>query len=293
MKTLFYVFLSLAFAFSLQVSALAGGDEVLAKVGNRKITVADFDRFLSSYPPEQQKFLTENPNNKEILLKRMTQVLALSDIARTKGLEKDERIKQQIGYLTNEILAQELIRQEIAKIQVSEDDIKSYYKANMESFNAPEMVKARHILIKVGRAASEEEKNNAREKAEGILKRIKAGEDFAKLAAELSDDPGSKVNGGELGFFPRGRMVKPFEDAAFAMKPGEVSGLVETQFGFHIIKVEEKKPAGIEPFDAVRDKIRAKLTDDISKERTKNLIDTALKDSGVEMHPELLSKAKK
>lgn len=293
MKKAFFVFLSFTVVFFLQGSALAGSEEVLAKVGGKKITVADFERFLSSYPPEQQKFLAENPKNKEILLKRLTQVLALSDIARAKGLDKDERIKQQIDYYSNEILAQEVLRQEVAKTEVTEDDMKSYYKANEEAFKAPEMVKARHIMIKVGKSASEEEKNKAREKAEGILKRIRAGEDFTKLAAEFSDDPGSKEKGGELGFFARGMMVKPFEEAAFSLKPGEVSGLVETQFGFHIIQVEEKKPAGIESFDAVREKIRTKLTEDISKERTKRLIDKALKDAGTEMHPELLSGAKK
>ena len=279
---------SIIFVVSLNMNAYAGDDAILAKVGDKKITVAEFDRFVSSFPPDKQKFLTESAKNKETLLRRMVQVTALSDIAKARGLDKDERTRQMIEYYSNEILGQVLLREEIAKINITDEDVKTYYKANENAFKTQEMVKARHILIKVDKSATEEEKKKAREKAEGILKKIKAGEDFAKLATESSDDPGSKVKGGDLGFFGRGKMVKPFEEAAFSLKPGEVSGLVETQFGFHIIKVEEKKEAGVEPFETVKEKVRMKLLDEMTKVRTKDFIDNVLKDAKAEMHPELL-----
>jgi len=278
---------------SLYLPAFASDDAVLAKIGDKKITVAEFEKFVSSYPREQQKLLEENPKNKENLLRRMVQVKTLSEIAKSQGLDNDEGIKQQIAYYTEEILAQSLLRKEIEKINITDEDVKSYYKVNEKSFVTPEMVKARHILVKVDKSASEEEKKKAREKAEDILKKIKAGEDFAKLAGEVSDDPGSKVKGGDLGFFGRGRMVKPFEEAAFSLKPGEVSGLVETQFGFHIIKVEERKEAGVEPFEAVKEKVRTKLQNEVTKEKTKDFIDAAMKNAGVEIHPELLPGGKK
>ncbi len=155
------------------------------------------------------------------------------------------------------------------------------------------MVRVRHILVKVDESASEKEKKAAKKKAESILKKIKSGEDFAKLAAEVSDDPGSKQKGGELGFFPRGRMVKPFEDAAFALKPGKVSGLVKTQYGYHIIEVEEKKAAGIQSFEDVQESIRQKLSQDQTKAKVVEFIEKAMKDAKVEIHPEALTGDKK
>jgi len=276
----------------LGANAFAGDDAVLAKVGDKIITVAGFNRFIDSFPPDKQKFILDNPKGKETLLRRIVQVMTLSDVARAKGMDKDERIKQQLDYYVNEILAQELLKQELAKISITDEDLKAYYKANEDTFKVPEMVKARHILISAGKSAGADEKKKAMEKAEELLKRIKAGEDFAKLAAEFSDDKGSKEKGGDLGSFGRGRMVKPFEEAVFALKPGEVSGLVETQFGFHIIKVEEKTAAGIEPFEQAKGKVRNRLMDEMAKEKSKTFIENVMKEAKSEIHPELLQSGK-
>lgn len=108
-------------------------------------------------------------------------------------------------------------------------------------FSEPEQIQASHILVKVTPEGSQEEKDAARKKIEDILKQIQAGQDFAELAKAHSDDPGSKDKGGDLGFFARGVMVKPFEDAAFALPVGGVSNVVETTFGYHIITVTGKK----------------------------------------------------
>ena len=130
----------------------------------------------------------------------------------------------------------------IDKIDVSEQELTEYYRNNTDRFTRPETVRASHILIKIGKDAIEFEKNEARKKLEKIRDRALKGEDFSELAKKFSEGP-SAEKGGELGFFQRGQMVKPFEEAAFALKPGEISNIVETQFGFHIIKVLDKKPA--------------------------------------------------
>lgn len=294
MKFLFSVIALLLFspaALTYQ-NAFAADDAVLANIGDKKITTADFERFISAYPPDKQKFLAENPQSKATLLKRIVEVTVLSDMARSKSLDKDPLVKEQIDYYANEILAQELLKIETSKIEPTEKDLMRFYSRNEDKFKVPEMVRARHILLKIGSNPSEEEKKRVREKAEGVLKRARSGEDFAKLATELSEDTGSKNKGGDLGFFQRGRMVKPFEETAFSLKPGEISGIVETQFGYHIIKVEEKKEAGIEPFDKVREKIKAAVVNEMRKEMTKNIVERAMKDAGAEIHPELLNPAK-
>jgi peptidyl-prolyl cis-trans isomerase D len=127
-------------------------------------------------------------------------------------------------------------------IKISPDEIAKYYQDNLDKYKVKERVKARHILIKLGKDASAEEVKKAKARIAAIEKELKAGKDFAELAKKNSEGP-SAASGGDLGWFPRGAMVKAFEDAAFALKSGEVSGPVRTQFGFHLIKVEKHEPA--------------------------------------------------
>ncbi len=156
-------------------------------------------------------------------------------------------------------------QQVVSGISVSEGKIKSYYDSHPDEFKLPEQVRASHILIKVDPKADEKTKAEARKKIEDIQTKIKNGEDFAKLATENSDCP-SSAKGGDLGFFSRGQMVKPFEEVAFSLKPGEVSDIVETQFGYHLIKLVEKKPAGTRSFDEAKESLQNKLKqEDINK----------------------------
>lgn len=145
-----------------------------------------------------------------------------------------------------------------ASIEVSEGEVKEYYDAHQDEFQQEEQVRARHILIRVEEGADEATKAAARQRAEAVLARAKAGEDFAALATESSDDS-SAARGGDLGFFRRGLMVPPFEEAAFAMQPGEISDIVETQFGYHVIRVEERTEEGTRPFADVAAEIAQKL----------------------------------
>ncbi len=146
-----------------------------------------------------------------------------------------------------------------SQLTLSEDEIKSHYEFNLESFKEPKMVKARHILFKVKEGASEEEEKAVKEKAKAVLEELKKGSDFAELAKKHSEDLSNKAQGGDLGFFPAGRMTKPFEDAAFSLKPGELSDLVRTEFGYHLIKVEEVKEARTKGLDEARDEISKRL----------------------------------
>ncbi|MGE5117413.1 MAG: SurA N-terminal domain-containing protein [Betaproteobacteria bacterium] len=147
----------------------------------------------------------------------------------------------------------------IAKgIKVSEDDLRKYYEENKARFGTPEERRASHILVKVDKNASAEERAKAKAKAESILEQLRKSPDsFAELAKKDSDDPGSAEKGGDLDFFGRGAMVKPFEDEVFKLKPGEISGIVQSDFGYHIIKLTAVRGGQVKPFDAVRGEIEA------------------------------------
>jgi peptidyl-prolyl cis-trans isomerase D len=147
-----------------------------------------------------------------------------------------------------------------SRIQVSDDEVKTYYEENQAEFFTPETVEARHILIKVGKDADEAAVEAARLRAQAIYERAVQGEDFAKLAKELSEGP-SRNQGGYLGTFGRGKMVKPFEDKAFALQSGEISEPVRTDFGWHIIKVEKHNIAHTLTLEEAQSKIRGLLSD--------------------------------
>lgn len=160
---------------------------------------------------------------------------------------------------------------------VADDDAKKFYDSNTEEFKNPETVKASHILFLVNKDDSEETVKAKEEAAKKAAARAKK-EDFTKLAKELSEEPGAKESGGDLGFFSKDRMVPEFAEAAFSQKPGSVSAPVRTQFGFHVIKVTDKKPAGTVPFEEVKDQIAAYLKSTKQREAIQGVLKN-LKDS--------------
>ena len=160
----------------------------------------------------------------------------------------------------------------VQDVTVSEEEVRSFYDQNAAMFQQAEQVQARHILIKVESDATDEQKAQARSKIEAIRQKATDGEDFATLAQESSEGP-SRTKGGDLGYFSRGQMVKPFEDAAFALKTDEISGVVETQFGFHIIKVTDRKPASVIAFESAQAQIEERLKQEKSRSEIRQFVD--------------------
>jgi peptidyl-prolyl cis-trans isomerase C len=175
--------------------------------------------------------------------------------------EKEIRGQIQRGLAINKLLDTN-VRQ---KITVTEEESNKFYNDNPNFFKQPEQVKASHILIKVAPDAEESKKIQARKKIETIQKKVRQGEDFGLLAKANSEGPTAQREG-DLGYFSRSQMVKPFGDAAFALNVGEVSEIVETQFGYHLIKVTDKKPARTIPYKEVQQKLEQHLKNE--KERT-------------------------
>ena len=175
----------------------------------------------------------------------------------------------------SEMSVEKLVEGEVgAKIAVKPEAINDFYQKNQDKFQQGPRVRASHILITVAQNADAATKQQAKTKAEGILKDLKAGKDFAAAAKESSQDPGSAPNGGDLGFFEQGQMVPQFEQAAFALKPGETSDLVETQFGYHIIKVAEKQESHVVPLDEAKGQIEQYLTDQNRQAETEAFVNT-------------------
>lgn len=173
-----------------------------------------------------------------------------------KALKNSGLDEKELKELTRkDIIINNFVQKEIAsKITVSDKDAEKFYNDNLSKFKQDDSVKASHILIGVDAKATDEDKKKARAKAEDLLKKVKAGEDFAALAKANSTCP-SSAQGGDLGFFGKGQMVPAFEKAAFALKPGEVSDVVETQFGYHIIKLTDKKEAKTATLEEVKGRI--------------------------------------
>jgi peptidyl-prolyl cis-trans isomerase D len=163
-----------------------------------------------------------------------------------------EQAKAEYVVLNNNVIA--------SQVSVNDDEIKSYYDQNKKRFTVEEQRRASHILISVNKTASDKEKAAAKAKAEDLLAQVrKDPSKFATLAKEYSQDPGSAEHGGDLGFFEKGMMVKPFEEAAYKLKEGEISGLVQSDFGYHIIKVTGIKPGSVKPLAEVKDEIASEI----------------------------------
>ncbi len=199
------------------------GEVTQQKAVNDKVTVSvgEIEQALKAYLANAQ----QDPGLVAVLTKN-----SISDSYLRQMISRDILVnKYNVNYLNS--------------VKISDNEIKAYFQANQSVFNE-EQVKAAHILIKT-LDTSKPENNNANQaslqKAQDILKRAQGGEEFAALAKEYSQDPGSAFQGGDLGYFSRGQMVKPFEDAAFSLRPGQISGIVQSIYGYHIIKVLDHK----------------------------------------------------
>jgi len=226
----------------------------------------------------QQKYLTLLSYNRiqpdvfEAEQKRSMALVKMTQLLHDSVVVTDEQVKQ---YFLGRSRKLKLLavsfnwKDASAKIQVPEEEISDYYKRNRQQYDQPEEVKASHILVAIKPNAGDEEKLTARLKAENIRNEIeKKGKDFAEMAKQHSEDPGSKTQGGELGFFRKGMMVPAFEKAAFSMKVGELSKPVETNFGFHLIKLTDRKAAKPSTLAEVRGKIVDLLKEQKARKQT-------------------------
>ena len=265
-------------------------DPILGKAGDYVIKKSDVDHMLAYYPVETQKRLLENPTEMETLVKRMLEIKVVADVAKKEKFDQRPQIKKQLAYVADDFLSKEYLAKVVMKdVAVSEADLKEFYVRNKENMAVPEQVRARHILFKVEPAASKDEKNQAKARAEAVLKQVQAGEDFAKLAAAHSDDAESKAKGGDLGYFTPGKMVPEFEGVAFYTNPGETSEIVETKYGYHIIKVEDHINARERSFEEMKDYIKEKLHQQLVMFKVQQFIQQAAESVGMQVYADRIA----
>lgn len=287
--------------------ALAEADTVVARVGDRVITQADLDL-------QFELFLRQNTGGaalsdevraqlaglKKQYLERMVQDAVVVQAAERLGLAPDEatidrRVEQakqrlsgdeaflaalkQYGIpdvatyrrMTYDAMAYKALIDWLRRnLRISEAALRALYLIDRAAYAEPEQICTAHILVP------------SREEAEAVIARLQAGEDFAELARELSQDPGSGPRGGDLGCVALGRFVPEFERAALALEPGQISQPVETQFGWHVIRLNDRLPARVRPFEEVRDQIRAEIEGRAIERYVKNLVARA----DVEVYPD-------
>ena len=235
--------LAIGLSVALLGTAQAQEDKVVATVNGQSITeedlkvaVTDLDPQLAKLPAEQQRAAA---------LSALIELRLMAGEATSKGFDKSAEFQGRLAMLTQRLLHSEVIEQEVAK-KITDDEIRARYDQEIAATPGENEVKARHILVKT------------KEEALAIIKELDGGADFEKLANEKTEDPSGKTSGGDLGYFGAGQMVPEFEKAALALEPGSYTKEpVQSQFGWHVIKVEDKRAKQPPAFDQVKEQFRS------------------------------------
>ena len=261
------VLLALAVPSQAQMSGStppASADPTVAKINGQPVLRSEVTRSLQRMGPQ----LAQMPPQAVFpqVLDHVIATKVISAAGYAKGLESAADVKEQVKAVQDEIVAQTYVKQTVEP-QVTDDKIKARYDELVKKFQPEDEVRARHILVKT------------EAEAKAVLKELKGGADFAKLATDKSKDAGSAKQGGDLGYFPQRDMVKEFADAAFALKAGQTSTKpVKTNFGYHIIKAEDRRKSSPPPLETVKQQVKGQL----GQEMAQKLIQDMVKEAKVE-----------
>ena len=287
--------------------------EVLARVDGESVTKKDFEQYISQMEMNAGQPVPKEQRN-EIYRKALDQLVTIKVLtkeANSRAIKADDKaVDDQMQKIRSQFPSEEEYKKALAsrgvtpeklredmrtesRINVMMDaeaaggpavtdaEIREFYEKNPDRFKQPEAVRASHILLRV-QPGDEAAKKKARASIESILKQAKAGKDFGDLARKHSNDA-SAQSGGDLGFFTRDRMVPEFANAAFALKPGQISNVVETSFGYHVIKVIERRPASDVPLEQVTEQVRQFLTQKRHQEKAEAFVKVLRSKSKIEV----------
>lgn len=251
--------------------------KVLVTINNDKITMTEFNKELDKIPMNMKMMVASESGKKTYLDRLIIKKLLLSEAAKS-NIEKDKEFENRLAEIKEQLIIESLLKKKLTSgANISDEDLQKYYEANKEKFRKDREINTRHILLK-----SEEEAKQVRDK-------LQAGEDFSDLAKKYSIDPNAKVTGGEVGFHPKGTLLPEYEAAAFKLaKVGQTSGIVKTQFGYHIIRLEGIKPPQYVPFAEVKDFIKQQLVQEKQKDVLDKYIEELKKSAKITINEELL-----
>lgn len=260
------------------VQAQPTPDLVLMEGAGQRITLGDLQGALLRVSPNERKQLLANKGQLAAMTNELFARRVLAQQARSRGLDKGAEVAALRRIAEDGALSELAVQQIDADTAPSAKQLteraRALYNKDSKPFQRPAGTHTSHILIR-----PEGDKEAARKRAEEVLAKVKAGGDFTALAQQFSEDPGSAVRGGDLGFYSQGRVVKPFQDAVAKLKPGETSGLVESEFGFHIIRLHERRAAGVAPFEEVRPMLEARVRGELAEEGRQRELQRLMKDA--------------
>jgi peptidyl-prolyl cis-trans isomerase C len=265
---------------AMSVITLAGLSSVsfaaveLAKVGSKTITDAEMKALVGNIPEGQKSQINGDPDIKARMMENLVVEELFVQAAEKEGIAKDKDYQTALERTRRQLLAQRFLQKSVQP-KINEANLKAFFEKNKARYSQDE-VHAHHVLLKTEDEAKE------------VYKKAKAGDDFEVLAQKFSKDPSAAQNKGDLGFFTRSRMVPQFAEKAFSMKPGEISEPVKTPFGWHIIKVVEKKAGKPVKFEDVKDQVKS----DFQNESINELIASLKKSSKVVVHEDKVKAVK-
>jgi len=252
---------------------------VLAEVNGNSITDTDFYKEQESLPP-YLKPMTETPEGKKEMLDTMVVRELIMQQAQKDGIDKSPAVAAKLEDLKKRIIVEAYLKKKVEEsANVSDAELQEFYKKNLDKFKTGDQIKASHILVKSEAEAKE------------IEKQLKGGASFEELAKKHSID-GAAPKGGDLGWFGKGSMLPDFEKVAFSLKEGQISGIVPTKFGYHIIKVTGKRPAGTRSFEEVKDQIKAAVAPEKQQEVFKKLKEELKKGAKINVKEDALKELK-
>jgi len=250
--------------------------KTLAEVNGTKITVKDFNAEVENLPPYIRP-MAQTPEGKKELLESMVVRELVLEQAKKDGIDKSKEVVTRLEDLKKRVVVEAFVRKKIEQdIKISDDEMKKFYDQNKDKFKSGEQVKASHILVK------------SESSAQDILSQLKKGASFEELARKNSADA-SAAKGGDLGWFSKGTMVPEFDKVAFGLKDGELSNVVKTPYGFHIIKVTGKRAAGVRSFDEVKDQIKAAMMPAKQQEVLQQLKESLKKNAKISIKEDVLN----
>jgi len=282
-----FIFTALCHVTAVYGQESQESDTVVCRAGDWQLTFADLERIVNYYSEEQRALILQDPKKLMNLARNLTQAKVLSDKAYAEGLNERPDIQEQLRIHERNKLSLAYVQEKALKdLSVSDEDVRLYYQAHKDDYKVPAQVKARHILLRLPKDADEELVKRTRQRMEDIQKKEAAGEDFAVLAAAFSEDPVSRASGGDLGWVVRSKLDPVFAKAAFDTKKGQVSGPVRSAYGFHLIKVEDRRPARQLSCEEVADRIRKELMKQIRENKVHDFMQAAMEEAGASIDNE-------